>query len=131
MLIDSSVLIAYLNKDDSLHQEAKQLIRQLKKDREVIDILDTVYEEVLAVLRKRHSKLIAINAAGKIMASSAVRIICINKETLLKSSRMFIKHQGRYSYVDCSLAEWAEKHNIKTIIAIDRHFSELGLTVIP
>lgn len=129
MLVDSSVLIAYFNKDDSLHQEAKRLIRQLKENREIIDILDTAYEEVLAVLRKRHSKLIAIDAAKKMLASSAVRLICINKETLLKSSRMFIKHQGRYSYVDCSLAVWSEKHNIKTIVAIDRHFSKLGLAV--
>lgn len=131
MLIDTSALIGYFVWDDLHRHAVRSIVNQLKTNNETLEILDTVYEEVLAVLRKRHSKAAAIHAAKIMTSSSAINISCIGKNTLVESARMFIEREGKYSYVDCSLAIWANTHSIKTIIAIDRHFSELGLLVIP
>jgi predicted nucleic acid-binding protein len=131
MLIDTSALIGYFIREDLHWSAVRSIVNQLKTNNDSLDILDTVYEEALAVLRKRHSKAAAIRAAKIMIASSTVNLCCVGKNTLIESSKMFIKHKGKYSYVDCTLAVWAEKNGIKTIIAVDKHFSELGLIVIP
>ena len=126
-IVDSSLLIAFFNKEDELFSRSKAL---LKSQESPLVIIDAVLHETLALLRKRVGKKIAHKAAEQFL-DSAFFNIHFSGETVLKNAlELFIAEKARYSFADCVIITEARIQKIP-ILTFDRHFKNFDLTVIP
>lgn len=131
MLIDTSAIISYFNDGEENHRTIVNTVKIALSQGDSLQVLDTVLEEVLAVFRKRISKDLSVRVAKFLIGRRVVEIIPIGQGLIKESVKLFVKYRGKYSYVDCSLAAWAKANQENIILAVDKHFSELGLAVIP
>lgn len=131
MLIDTSAIIAYFSDSEAQHQDVVTAVTLLLSNGNALGLLDSVLEETLAVVRKRISKKQAVHIAKNLVDRPVMKLITLSEDIVLQATALFVKHRGKYSYVDCSLVASAKNLHESTILTLDRDFRELGLKSIP
>jgi hypothetical protein len=98
---DTSFLVAFYNKSDANHAEARKLIQLY--DKITLIISDYIFDEFLTVLLARENKLISIDAGEKILNDKKICLIKIDNEVFQKA--WFIYHRFKdknWSFTDCT-----------------------------
>jgi predicted nucleic acid-binding protein len=115
-LIDTSVFVAYFNKDDELHEKA------LGKDYSDGATNSLVLCEVANVLEKRlRNKELAVHCLKQMMEK--VKLVALPEEQIMETIDAFSKHYGKLSFTDCSLLVQAK--NLKAeLITFDEKLAK-------
>ncbi len=120
--IDSSVLIAYVNKDDGNHHSALQLFKEIEKSEYGQPvILDYVFDEVVTYFSSKHGKKLALST-GQWMFSSDFELHYISHSVFQEAWNIFQKSSD-LSFTDCVIAVFARESN-SSIATFDGHFSQ-------
>lgn len=125
VFVDTSVFVAFFNRQDQYHKQALDLLVLQKNP---IFILDAVLHESLALLRKRVGKDVAVQAAQQLQDSHFCTLFISPKNMLIKALSLFIEKRGKYSYADCILVLEAQSRD-GGILSFDRHFRDFEILI--
>lgn len=125
ILLDSSVIIAFVIPEDVHHEHAKNIFKKYAK----ATLLFTVYEEVLAVLHHRFSSSLARKVAGKLTTNTNIRLVDIDKKKVLQVNETWDSLPQDIDFVDASLI-WAQKKYTLPIATFDSHYKKNNCKVV-
>ncbi|MEK7593136.1 MAG: hypothetical protein AAB464_00235 [Patescibacteria group bacterium] len=122
--MDSNIFIAGLNKDDSLHNRAKAVLRNIGKQNLLAITSNFIINEVITVLSQRVSKTTAITFANFIYDSdTAIDIMTINRNIEIKAIDYLKNLKSKnISFCDCATFAILNLFNIDNIATFDRDF---------
>ena len=107
MLLDSSVIVAYFNKEDALHKQAVQKMAPLK----LWGILEPILFESITVLQSRGSKTLAKAALDALLKDDRTRIASPEAEDLRSAYIYFITQKGSLTLYDLLLFSASRNKN--------------------
>jgi len=131
IFIDSDVFIALLNKDDALHQKAKQGLLKIEKLDLVElfsswDVVDEVSTKISYFLSKKQAK-----AFLEYIEEIKTNIIFPTPELSKEAKRMFSSlHSKRVSMTDCMNMSIVDHFDLDCIFSFDKIYEKQGQTLI-
>ena len=125
VFIDSSVFIALLNKDDSLHKKAVDLIKNMQENGLEPITSNFVLNEVITVLSLRVNKKTALFFAEFSHAKdSALNVISVGEKIENKAIDYLKKIKSKnISFCDCTILAILDLFEIKNIATFDKDFN--------
>lgn len=134
IFLDTSLLVAYYNADDTNHTKARELIRDIEGKRVVFLISDYIFDEILTVLLVRAGKEMAIKVCNAILRDTElgnIRLIHINEEVFTKAAMIFVQFvDKKWSFTDCTSYVLMKSKGITKCASFDEHFSQFGFDVL-
>jgi hypothetical protein len=117
ILIDTSVLLAFIMENDARHQEAKQALQTLKIQARLITT--AIHTELFYMVNARLNYARAIETFRK--TRTAFSVITLTEEDFNLMEAIMIRYQdAEFDYADVSLMAVAERLNITQIMTFDR-----------
>ncbi|HJR79755.1 MAG TPA: PIN domain-containing protein [Anaerolineales bacterium] len=130
IFVDTSALLALINKHDEFHNQAKQQWKVLLENKETLLTNNYVILESISLIQRRfgmdwiqalHTDLLAL-----------IEIAWIDENQHQAAINNFLKAGRRHlSLVDCSSFETMQRLEINAAFAFDEHFREQDFEVIP
>lgn len=129
VFVDTSAIIAYINRDDAKHPAAARIIRQLAQQR--TRLVSTSYVKVEAIaLMQRRLGLAAVRDYQESMAP-ILDVIWIDESLHAAGlAAMLAANRRQLSLVDCVSFEVCRRRRIERVFAFDRHFAEQGFDLL-
>ena len=125
-------MIALELKDEQQHQLTKTCWQGLIKTAPQLVSTSYVFDEIVTFFnsRARHDK--AVEVGNRLLNSSVVNLVQVDKVLFLKGWQYFQKHQDKsYSLTDCISFLVMQQLEIQTALTLDRHFIQAGFQAIP
>jgi len=131
IFVDTSFLVAFYNKRDKDHQEARNFISESDKNIAFI-ISDYIFDEVLTVLLVRGGKSLSIEAGRKILEDDRIDLLQIDEEIFQKTWLIYHGFQDKeWSFTDCTSYVLMKNLSINTGASFDDHFNQFGFITVP
>lgn len=124
VILDSSILCAYANKDDVHHDNSIEILRRLlsQKESEVI-ITDHIFDEVVSVTKRKSNKDNSINI-GEALLNSEVELAYTDDFIFAEAWNIF-KQKNEFSFTDCTIIAFMKVFGINKIATFDKEFSKV------
>lgn len=131
---DTSFLVAYHNKRDDKHTEARAFIKKHIDNQipVVFIITDYIFDETVTTIMKQGGKTLAVDIAIRIYESPSIKIFPVNSEIFNGAYKMFIDyHDQLWSFTDCTSFCFLKNYKDKIgVAAFDQHFVAAGFDVV-
>jgi len=130
IFIDTSALLAVLNRDDKFHDSAaKEWVRLIESEYSLLSS-NYIMIETIALLQRRFG-----TDAVRLLISDVqplIKLVWVD-ESIHESALNVVKtiNQRNLSLVDCTSFEIMRQLGIENVFSFDSHFSEQGFRVIP
>lgn len=112
IILDSSVWVAFFDKDDSLHRRAAQVVNSLQ---EKIVLPEYVLLEVTTVLSQKAGKSLADAFLQKVATNRDVQVLSSSQQFLDEVIRLYLSRTNeKLSFVDYALLYLSSKMNVVT-----------------
>ena len=112
IVLDSSVWVAFFDKDDSFHHRATQIVSSLQ---ERIALPEYVLLEVTTVLSQKAGKSLANVFLRKITTNQDVQVLSSSQQFLDAVIHLYLsKTNGKLSFVDYALLYLSSKTRVVT-----------------
>lgn len=132
VLLDTGVLYAFLNADDTRHEEARSLIQRVAKGELGASLVSTlIAAELLTLVRVRTKSVKLERAAISLLpmpdpALPGLRLLHVDSSVLLAATPHFQKHRSRgLSFTDATHLALMASHDITRLATFDRGFRGL------
>lgn len=121
LFVDSNFFIALFHQQDSLHEQALSIAKNLDRQWRPLVISNFVFLEVVTVLSQRKSRAQA-REAGKFFLSDPGIVMHHIDEKLQQASWNIFQTVGRkgMSFVDCSIVALMQSEGIHTLLTFDQ-----------
>jgi len=127
LLIDTSAIIAILNKRDENHSVALQLIKLAQAKRLKFYLTNFLVGEIYATLLTR----VGAHAARKWLLDNDIPIIRVTSADESKARMILFKYTDKnFSYVDATSFAVMERLQYDVAFSFDEHFKQYGLTLL-
>ena len=129
-LVDSSFLLAMVDRDDKHHPEAVGFLRGLGK----VTLLVTshIFDEAMTLIKGRLGSEIAIRTGRQLRLSTLFRLIHISEGDDEATWEIFRQYTDKdWSYTDCSCLAVMRKLGITEVLSFDHHFDQMGMVRLP
>lgn len=126
ILLDSSFIVAYLNRADLNHIKALQIVKDIDGGRYGSPaITDYIFDEVVTVMLFKVRNLKRVAEVGeKLLAANTV--LRIDEELFDLAWKVFIKQEKPiFSFTDCSSIAVCKANGISNIATFDEDFQML------
>ncbi len=124
--MDSSVVIAALNKSDTLHRRAIRLLSDiLRGTYGVPHVTDYIVDEVLTYMAARGGRDAALRAGKLFFEKRAFRIIPVTLDVFMEAWGLFSKHAPRISFTDATSVVVAKLYGLEYIATFDAELASL------
>lgn len=131
ILVDTSVLCALADRSDRNHQSVTGFVRS-QSGQAVLIVTDYVLDETLTWVKSRFGAQPAIELGGRIRGSDFCRFIRLTAEDEMATWEIFKRYTDKeWSYTDCSCLAMMHKLGIGEVLSTDKHFVQMGMTVLP
>lgn len=129
IILDASVLIAYLNKDDVHHTQARELMMKIKANTYGVETTtDYVFDEVLSVVQRKISQEEAC-LAGKYLLESLP--LTITNDLIFVRAWHLFKKTSNLSFTDCTLLAFMREYSFQYLATFDKGFKAVkGIQVV-
>ena len=129
-IIDTVVLIGYINPLDSRNAKATEYMSELLQEDDLLVPSASLMELDLEL--KTHAvsnkdRITVFSNLAKIIPSS--KILLLTPETFEHAARLASKAKWREAYFDTLIASTAIVYGIKEVITTDRKFEKFGLHI--
>lgn len=134
VFLDSSALVAYYNEDDTLHQQAADVMRKFSTGELSLSKFftsDYVFDETVTVIEcvlGRHD--LAVKVGEALRQSPRTEILPIDKDIFEASWKLFAASR-RLSFTDCTSLVLMRALGIQIAFTFDRHLTVQGIRTIP
>lgn len=122
-LIDSSYLIAVVNRDDVNHKRAKELAQELKSGKYgSLIVLESVFNEFVTFIRKRaRNPEHAVNEGSALLNDRRFSVAGAGKSIFEEGWNVFVKNK-ELSFTDAVIVSYMKNTGIKLLFSFDRDF---------
>jgi predicted nucleic acid-binding protein len=129
IFVDTGAWFARFVPDDPDHA---RVMEWFAANDDVLVTSDYCIDETLTLLVARKRPKLAI-AAGHVLFSEAVaRLHCMTRQQLNRSWLHFQQHlDAGWSFTDCSSKVLIDDLEVKTAAALDQHFHQFGINIVP
>ncbi len=128
IFIDTSFIIAFFNKDDDFHTDARNIIHQTMKHDPLIRFYftDYIFDEVITFLKIRKVPFEILEQVGNTLLKSRLwSMLKITETEILKAWKFMIRYQDKdWSFTDVLSFIIMEDFQIPFFLAYDNHFQE-------
>lgn len=125
---DTSAWYAYIDKSDSNHAAAVELVKNL--DRPLITS-NYIFDEILTLVKLRMGYHIAINLGQKLWNQEVAGLIRLTKEDESRAWEIFVQYEDKgFSFTDCTSFAIMERLKIDTAFVFDNHFIQYGKFIV-
>jgi len=125
--VDTSAFVAYVDKRDINHREAKEIARKLSEEGDELVSTDYILLETYTVLASRVNKRAAIRFGEEIRKDRTVRVIQVDTELQEEGWKIFKKYIDKeFSFVDCTSFALMKREKIDTAFTFDKDFKQFG-----
>jgi len=130
VFVDTSFLIAFYNKNDEKHFEARKFLQAC--DKTLLIITDYIFDEFLTVLLARENKLLSLQSGEKILNDKNVRLLKVDNEIFQKAWEIYRNFKDKqWSFTDCTSYVLMKNLLIDTGLSFDEHFRQFGFKIFP
>lgn len=127
-LLDSSIIIAYFNPNDSCHIQAVKLIKKSIEDGGILFIHLLAFVECLQILKMRASADVIRLFKETVIRRQAISLIETTRLPSEKSLSFTLFHaQNNLSFIDAVQIEYALHENMK-LITLDKELQKVYST---
>ncbi len=124
IFLDTSFICSLHLPEDSLHNKAIAISRELISEKVNLFISNFIILEVLTILSQRKSRYMAIVFGRSVKEEGSIKIIRIDEILEELSWQIFQKTKEKnLSFVDCSTLAVLEKERIDYLITFDKLFN--------
>lgn len=136
LFIDSSAYIAFYNKRDEKHDEAKGFIDEVRRGifgPVIFYTTDYVFDEtVTSIMSFTGRKDLALNAGEAILSSRVTRVIRVDDDAFKSAWNLFGKFEDKlWSFTDCTSFSLMKRYRLVTAFSFDEHFRQAGFKTLP
>lgn len=126
--VDTSFVVALVNKNDQYHKQAIELASRF--DKRPLVTTDAVLLEVGNALA-RTFKTESIQIIEHFIAADEIRIIHLNADLFRRAFELYRSHSDKaWGLVDCISFVVMRELNLTESLTADRHFEQAGFTVL-
>ncbi len=130
LFVDTSFLVAFFNKGDAHHLDAREWVQDEEKS--IFVITDYIFNEFLTVLLARRNKDLSVRAGETILSDPNIRLLRINDEVFEKAWTVYRMYEDKeWSLTDCTSYVLMKTLLIDTALSFDEHFHQFGFRVFP
>ena len=131
LFLDTSFMLALELVDEQYHDRAIECWRGLGRSTELVTT-SYVFDEIVTFFnsRNRHDK--AIKVGDRLLSSSVVELIQVDRALFLEAWQYFKKHSDKsYSLTDCISFLVMTRLDLQSALSLDRHFVQAGFQKLP
>jgi predicted nucleic acid-binding protein len=122
IVIDSNVIISFLDTQDTKHVPAVVLSKHIQSEYNTLLILNIVLYEVLTVLSMKGNKEKALAFYNELKHDLSVRIVFMDDALEVIALRIFRGATSKnMSFADCALIALAQNEHVHAIASFDAH----------
>lgn len=131
VFIDTSAWVAVETPKDKNHIRAKNILKDLIKNRYFFIMTDYIYDETITELMVNSGNEDAIKFGEKILKSSIVEMLIIDKEDIKEALELKKKYKDKdFSFTDCTSFVIMKRLGITKAFSFDKHFEQVGFEVL-
>ena len=131
ILVDTSALCALADRSDRNHQSVAEFVGSQAKQ-VVLIVTDYVLDETLTWVKARFGAQPAIELGKRIRSSDFCRFTRLTTDDEMATWEIFKRYTDKeWSYTDCSCLAMMRKMGIDEAFSTDKHFVQMGVTVLP
>jgi uncharacterized protein len=131
VFVDTSGLYALVEKKDSYHVAAREVVEKLVRARKALVATDYIVAETLNLANARSGAHVAIRILDLLEQSAGIRVEWIGSVRFDSTKAFFRKHSDHgYSFTDCSSFVVMRELRLSRALTSDAHFSEAGFEVL-
>jgi predicted nucleic acid-binding protein len=130
VLVDSSFLLAMVDRDDKHHPEAVGVLRELGK----VTLLVTshIFDEAMTLIKVRLGSEVAIRTGRQLRLSTLFRLTHVTEGDDEAAWEIFSQYTDKdWSYTDCSCLAMMRKLGITEVLSFGHHFDQMGIVRLP
>jgi len=124
IILDTDFIFSYFDKNQSTHQQAKNLVEQF--DKEQIAVSNLVLQELATVISNRFGYVIAKQIVENVALFEPQEIFVTPKETAKVWQTFWSLQKKNISFIDCSNLFLAQKFGCK-IASFDKFYAKESL----
>jgi predicted nucleic acid-binding protein len=130
LLADTSGLVAFFNRNDVYHGEARRWLKQTPQARFLLT--DLVLAETATRLAARAGAKHAVDVARSLLASERYQVVFVDEPIVRGALEKMAKHADkRLSLADCASFEVIERLSLEGAFTFDRDFRDCGYRMVP
>jgi uncharacterized protein len=127
VFVDTSVLYALIDKRDSVHRAAREVVASLVQTGRRLVVSDYVVAESVNLANARGGSTVARRVLDLIEQSAGVRMEWIGTDRFELTKTFFRRHADHgYSFTDCTSFVLMRQLRLAEALTTDRHFVEAG-----
>ncbi|MGA3159173.1 MAG: type II toxin-antitoxin system VapC family toxin [Steroidobacteraceae bacterium] len=127
VFVDTSVLYALIDKRDSVHRAAREVVASLVQAGRRLVVSDYVVAESVNLANARGGSTVARRVLDLIEQSAGVRMEWIGTDRFELTKTYFRKHADHgYSFTDCTSFVLMRQLRLAEALTTDKHFVEAG-----
>ncbi|MCC7291743.1 MAG: PIN domain-containing protein [Phycisphaerales bacterium] len=131
VFVDTSALLALVNRSDALHSGAKAAHDDLLRDGVTFVSSEWVLAEFLNGCARQVLRSAAIRVVNRIRSSNRAVVLSASYSTFDAVLEFHFRHQDKeWSFVDCSSMMACRERGLQSVFGHDRHFAQFGLTLL-
>lgn len=121
LFVDSNFFIALFHQQDSLHERALSIAKELDRQHRPLVISNFVFLEVVTVLSQRKSRAQAREVGHFFLSDPGIVMWHVDEKLQQASWGIFqaVGHKGT-SFVDCSIVALMRSEGIRTLLTFDQ-----------
>lgn len=121
LFVDSNFFIALFHQQDSLHEQAFNIAKELDRHPRTLVISNFIFLEVVTVLSQRKSRIQATEVGNFLLTDPGILIRHIGEKLQQATWKLFqsVSHK-EVSFVDCSTLAVMRSEGINTLLTFDR-----------
>ncbi len=130
ILVDSSFLLAMVDRGDKHHSEAIDFLRSLGK----VTLLVTshIFDEAMTLIKVRLGSKVAVRTGRQLRLSTLFRLTHVTEGDEGATWEIFSRYTDKdWSYTDCSCLAVMRKLGITEVLSFDHHFDQMGMVRLP
>lgn len=117
LLVDSGFFVAAITKNDQWHKKSLALLKEIDEQSQCFSVESCITEALFFLQQSgiSHDKLF------KLLSLLSMHILCLNSADLNRINELMTKYADLpMDFADAVLVASAERHNITTIVTLDR-----------
>ncbi len=131
VFLDTSGLVAFFDKKDVHHAEARGLFEKIARERIRIIMTDYVLNECITMVLMRKNHATAVKAGDFIFDSKALELVWLDEEVKRKAWEYCKRHSDKnYSFTDCTSFVLMKEVKVTKYLSFDDHFKQAGFTAL-
>jgi predicted nucleic acid-binding protein len=130
LFVDTSALLAFLDRDQPRHQEVLDAWEVAVRDRRVLFTSNYVLVETFALVQRRLGMEALRGLAGVLVPM--LQIVWIDEQLhAAAASALFTAGRRNLSLVDCTSFESMRRLGLSQVLALDEDFARQGFELLP